>query len=454
MSFGGWLTPPQSAHESRRGSLANSTHADFPVFNAHPAHAMSMPTTPVNMAHHSADPFRQHLSQRLHGQMPSHFAGDQMHDTVVHGSAQPLDCAPVQPYTSPNRVVTANDFEMSIAQASTPDPWAHHGMGPTVDDISCLRPSLFQEGQSMTQEPAYEAQVPPSHALSIDTMAATQQPGFDSVCGFIPSQPQVIVPSQLSPAEDWTMVQYPYTGMQHSQQDVTPGLMSGASSLSSSFDYACPQTPDDNYNLYSEDDGFVLVKSESTGSPSPGDLCFKSQSMRVGKPPYRARRKTSKRGKSNVPRAFWNNTDAQCEVHLEGRFEFDGEGRARAAGSTPAAKPHKCEQCGSSFERSEHLKRHQKTHAPEKEYTCPLPSCQDKAGNRRAISRSDNCTDHFKTHLQGPKKGQRNKHFEWPELRQYIIEEYPPQKAHKMIVNLEKACREEEKLKDQRKWVL
>lgn len=51
-----------------------------------------------------------------------------------------------------------------------------------------------------------------------------------------------------------------------------------------------------------------------------------------------------------------------------------------------------CAECGSRFIRSEHMKRHQKTHSEDPQYACPYEGCD------RRYTRQDNLDVHFRKH--------------------------------------------------------
>lgn len=133
---------------------------------------------------------------------------------------------------------------------------------------------------------------------------------------------------------------------------------------------------------------------------------------------------------------------------------------------TPAApKPHVCRHpkagatggiCGSRFERSEHLKRHQNMHSNERQFQCPFTKHSNpakKCKHEKGVSRSDNAGDHFKSHLKDTKKGRRNPQLQWPEIKEAILFEYDPKAARKLITNLEKWIREKDDGLYQRHWL-
>lgn len=430
LNFGGWPTPPQSAQESRRESLDNAMHADMQSFGTHATNALSMSATPVHLVGHPHDAFRHQWSQQTNhtdGQLDDHFENDPFQEETLRGAMQPSQCLSVETaplYSTPSRIVGTLGLDMSIGPTSTDDEWMHHGQSSGLDNVG-LRPALFQTGQESYGNHSHSVQ-----PLSLDTMAAVRQHGFQDVSSNF-AQPQVVVPSQLSPADDWQMVQYPeYSALPH---DMTPGLVSASSSFSS-FEFPGPHTPTDDYGWHSEEEGYVAVKPEPLASPTPGGS-WQGIAKSI---PLRARRKSSKRGKSKIPRAFWSNTAASCEVHVEGRWHFNQDGFASIE-KTPASKPHVCH-CGSRFERSEHLKRHQKMHG-DGEFPCMLPGCEG-----RLMTRGDNCTDHFKTHLKDVRKGHRNKPYSLPVVKQSISDSYSIKIADKLIGKLEKACRDDRDL--------
>ena len=333
---------------------------------------------------------------------------------------------------SMNSVTAANSFSLDLL----------HSNNDTMVHDTSLNMTLFASPPGMIAAPRPN-QPSYSTALSVDSQFAPQY-GYEPMSVPCMQGTQVIVPSQLSSDDAWSTMALQcseYASPVHHGAAYSSSTVSASTSFSSYSGFTSP-SPDEAY-LMTSDDEYLLVKHEVTCSPSP-----RLRSRTSGA--TRARKRGNKRGKPNPPRAFWTSQNG-TEVLLEGKWHFGDRGKAVPETALPSSKPHQCLECTAKFERSEHLKRHQKTHSDKREYTCPLPGCE---AGLKGISRSDNATDHFKTHLKGPRKGQRNKHFEYPVLRNRLLDVLPPKDAHKMIVKLEKACREDHELRGQRDYVL
>ncbi|KAF2726354.1 hypothetical protein K431DRAFT_299435 [Polychaeton citri CBS 116435] len=286
------------------------------------------------------------------------------------------------------------------------------------------------------------------HASSIDTVA--NMPSFDQCHGIQTGgwqDQQVVVPSQLSPDDE--LAAYHYTTPDLVDSQFSSSFDSGASGYSG-YDTIEPPSPDHAYFAPSDDE-MVFVKPEPFNSPTPGSAQWARHSL-----PYRSsfqiplskarKRSTKRRRKTAMPgeaykTAFPGHSSRRdlIEVRIDPKVSFDNEGKLLPGPN--AKKPHVCtkvvdgQQCGRSFERSEHLKRHMSSHSTEKQYPCPLRRfglC------KMAIARPDNACDHFKTHLKTKRKGQRNKDVDWETMEAAILSEYPADKANKLLTNLRK----------------
>ena len=87
--------------------------------------------------------------------------------------------------------------------------------------------------------------------------------------------------------------------------------------------------------------------------------------------------------------------------------------------------------CKSYFKTNYRLKRHKTAHSDkaERRYPCPLPGCTQRS------SRSDNATDHFKTHLRHNPKA-RNSHFSWESVQTAIQRTFEKKEATMLLTRL------------------
>ncbi|EMC92412.1 hypothetical protein BAUCODRAFT_151810 [Baudoinia panamericana UAMH 10762] len=267
-------------------------------------------------------------------------------------------------------------------------------------------------------------------------------------------QPQIIVPSQLSPIDDFPMAaQYSrYSSPQHGSNSM---LGSFASSETSVSGYDCTTPPDvcEVYG-YNADDNWVHVQDDPDWERVPGAPVASPSSPILSRnygyhdPAQihnaRTKRRTPKRSRGRQTTCWVRDagTNAEMEIirDIEPEADYyvtmerDGQCKVKVLRQTPSSKKmHQCAKCDAKFERSEHLKRHDSKHNIDRRFHCFLPNCRHQKG----ISRSDNASDHFKTHLKDTPKGRRNGDADWPTVKAMIEKHYEPERARKLIVNLE-----------------
>lgn len=122
-------------------------------------------------------------------------------------------------------------------------------------------------------------------------------------------------------------------------------------------------------------------------------------------------------------------------------LKVDGNGRITKKNTGVETKRWKChhEGCESRSARKEHLRRHELSHNPEKQFHCNLPKCN------RAITRSDNLIQHLMTHVRPPKPGKRNNHHSPKRVERMVMQTMKDQKlAERTITNLRKAIEREQ----------
>ncbi|EME85829.1 uncharacterized protein MYCFIDRAFT_82450 [Pseudocercospora fijiensis CIRAD86] len=445
LSFSGWpLTPPQSANESRRPSLAFSSLSDASASGPSSIADFSQPSTPVHSM--VQESFAQHWNEGAEvqgrpmnsfsdgcalGQMPPMF--QPLYHQSAMGSAPSLE-APVY----------AHQHNFNAQQSPLRhEAWSSSNQSSLGINTNApgLRTTLFQNSTGLNQE-RVSASMYNNPSPTAPSLGQSVFPNYDHGGPVVsPSMfraPHTVVPSQLSPQEDYPMDSYVPCKVETMGQDFGSSFDSAGTEYSG-WEAVGQQSPHDQYFAHSDEDDYVIVKHESLVTPSRTP--YRSHRyMQQTSSPDRVRPRSSKRtSKGHAAGKVWAEYEGTyCSVRCEGKpFEFDVDGRI-VTQPTIERKPHHCQvvvngkACGASFERSEHLKRHMGKHTNKRDYPCPLDSCN------KAIGRPDNASDHFKTHLKPPGKGKRNKHCDWETLETAILEQYPEKKSTKLLANLRK----------------
>lgn len=448
------LTPPQSAisNESRRPSLAYSSLSEA---HSGPSSVCgySQPPTPISPMH--GQDFRHQWSEGtdVHGMQNG------LPDVCSHGQMPPPMFNPSFSH-QPTQAYSAAD---TFGNTSTQSPWFSHQQSQQQGSYqSGLRATLFQTSQSLGHESIQTASMYANPSPTIPSLEASP---FSSSFDIPPAhsaaiyQPtQVVVPSQVTPHDDYTMEDYPgYASHEEVSDGYNNSFESGTSSCSA-WDMVGHTSPVGAYFEQSDEDDFVAVKDEALMSPHRGTVSRSYPQVSSSNRP-RTRRGTSHRTRNKAHgegKEVWLETEKYgISVGYEGkRFVQSFDPTDNSTKYVPVdprdTKIHKCdhEGCGRSFDRSEHLKRHKGMHSKVKDYVCP--KCEARFG------RPDNTSDHFKTHLRGPGKGKRNKDCDFPELEAGIIERYDEKTANKLLQNLRKwmVAEKERKAKEERKKMM
>jgi hypothetical protein len=449
LSYGGLHTPPQSAHESRRPSLQYGGISDAPYSASTYTH--SQPVTPIHGLNHGLDFFAQRFSQSIDAQEATNTSlpgacstspvehsfhtafgpGATYHNSMVNDvqvysnidhtnsvdnlSVHPSSCSPTAETWGQSQVLPNAYASHNVGLGSTLFP-SPHGMNVSANSPS----SVFDHIGSSLHDFDYQYQ---SSAGSV----CPTQGSYSETSQF--QQPRIVVPSQVSPQDDYTTQQLSiYTTPSHSHDALNSSFSSGSIPFSG-YEMVGPPSPQDAYFAYSEDEEYLMVKAEDLPSPVLGP-----SSRRLADFPVRPRRRPSRRTRKTGNRVTWCRHDINgCEVSCQGGQCFTEPWKLEVARNN---KPYKCKfvkedgrPCGSRFDRSEHLKRHEGSHSDERKYPCPLPGCG------KSIGRPDNAGDHFKTHLRPKTAGKRNDHFDWPQVRDGIWEAYEDKKVAKKLLD-------------------
>lgn len=446
----GWLTPPQSAHESRRPSLVYPSASDMPYSAASTATVFSMPSTPCRG-----------VSDQTHTTIQSFQPADLGLDLAAPASHNQLsqdwmqlslegqsscDLGPDAAWSAQPGLSNGPDaFHGHLGSEHAEDMWQTHG-GPDNEFLhqpTGLQSTLFPVTHSMTANHHAMPEMYGSEANSMDNNVGDFPPGYQNhyMATMTPYQsPGIVEPALVNPHIEYADHHYSMLDSPGSSpQDLSASFNSG---FSSSFEEV--HTPGPEMDCCEDIDGYLHIKREAGTSPISRSEVKPSRARSGG-------RRASKRSRKVQPyQQVQNINGTGIDLHLEGEgIGFEGN-RFVYTDHPQKKKSYVCvhidedgRQCNTAFARSEHLKRHLSKHSKDRKFPCVLPECVKKIG------RSDNACDHFRTHLQLPGRNKRNKHFHWRDVESRIRNAYPDKVAAKIIVNLERWLEKECSVNDQ-----
>ena len=448
LQFAGWLTPPQSAHESRRPSMAYSSYSEMQHSTASTATAFSLSSTPSrsvqDRSHHAAQSFaNEHVQFDLAAPL-----SNQQHvtqDMVDLGLQAQAGCSLEHDTIWSAGSITANDSEDyhgHFDSENAENLWQVQNVSGNgyLHQSAGLQATLFPIDHGMAANPYM---ISPTY--SVDSNAASF-PAFhyNALPQTYYQSPEIVAPSLVNP----------HNGHGDQQYSVLESPGSSPHDLSASFgsdvsSWAVVHTPGPEMDCCEDMDGFLHIEKEEQIDASP--------SSTIECKPIKARsggRRVSKRGRRTQPvRQVANINGTEIDLQLEGDgIGFEGN-RFVYTDHSIKKKPFVCDApdkdgklCNAAFARGEHLKRHLSMHSSIRKFPCVLPGC------KKRIGRSDNACDHFRTHLALHGRNKRNEHFHWREVERRIRWAYPEKTAGKILANLErwlgKACLASKELRE------
>jgi hypothetical protein len=433
----GWLTPPQSAHESRRPSLVYPSAGDMPYSAASTATVFSMPSTPCRVVPDQTHTPMQSFSRAHLGlDLPaghSHLAQDWMNLNLEGQTTCDLD--PEAAWSAQPIVSTGpEDFHGHLVSEHAEDMWQTHNNPDHsfMQQPTGLQSTLFPVTHAMTAGHHAMPDIYDSETSAMDSQVADFSSEYQNqyMAAMTPYQsPGIVEPALVNPHNEYADHHYSMLGSPGSSpQDLSASFNS---EFSSSFEEV--HTPGADMDCCEDIDGFLHVKREAGTSPVSSFEAKPSRTRSGG-------RRTSKRSRKVQPcQQVQNINGTGIDLHLEGDgIGFEGN-RFIYTDHPHKKKSYVCvhigedgRQCNTAFARSEHLKRHLSKHSKDRKFPCVLPKCEKKIG------RSDNACDHFRTHLQLPGRNKRNPHFHWRFVESRIRDAYQDKVAAKIIVNLER----------------
>ena len=454
LSYGGLHTPPQSAHESRRPSLQYSSLPEAPFSATSTSFGYSQPSTPIHSINPSNDGFTHnwpqpaaalaHSINNISNTSPITHVAERSFQAAFEAqagyNAAAFDTAPS--YSHLTHARSTDRFGLLEGSTlPTHDSW--HPSQEIANGFegqhACLGSTLFPDTQGLSDMAsgsisAFGDEDSSMHALcpQLSSSSVGSLHGYNMTTSMY-QHPQVVVPSQLSPQDDFSHQQFAYYTSAQNSRDVLSSSFGSSSAAFNDYDIVGPPSPTDAYFAHSEDEDYLMVKTEEIDSPITGP-----SSHRLAAPngiSLRPKRRSPRRLRKASKNIHCHIHDVRgCLVQCEGKQCYLQPLKVEVGRHN---KPHECTypNCGARFDRSEHLKRHLGKHQDksERKYPCPLPGCGKKIG------RPDNAGDHFKTHLRPKSKGKRNDNFEWPVLRDAILACYDDNEtARKLIDGLQR----------------
>ena len=448
LSYGGLHTPPQSAHESRRPSLQYSTLSEGPFSASSNSFSYSQPSTPIHGINQVPEGFVQGWHASTGSQMEAMtIMPNGCGSTQISEHSLPVTYA-VQPSCNPGAVETTSPYshlthrgqdggiglqvEPSLPSMETWKPLQEIANG-YMDHNTCLGAALFAPAEGLNDipdvsMPSFSGVGSASHQvhphLESSSVGNFQAYGVQTA---LQNHPQVVVPSQLSPQDDYLQHHFSHYMSPDRSQD---GYSTSFGSSSTGFhDYETLRAPSpaDAYFAHSEDEDYVAIKAEEMSSPF-ASTSSRRLAVQHGLPTGSKRRSPRRLRKAGKNIACHVHDIRGCLVQCEGKQCYLNPVKYEKGSNK---KPHECKypNCYARFDRSEHLKRHLGKHQDKEERKYPCPLCTKRIG------RPDNAGDHFKTHLRPKTKGKRNDHFDWPVLRDAILNSYEDHKSAKKLID-------------------